>query len=40
MIGKIQVRKKIDRFGITIDEVILPNGDEKTFSFLDFAKGF
>lgn len=32
-------KKNIDRFGITIDEVILPNGDEKTFSYLDFAKG-
>ena len=32
-------KKKIDRFGITIDQVLLPNGDEKTFSYLDFAKG-
>ncbi|MGG5255395.1 NUDIX hydrolase [Neobacillus sp. SM06] len=31
--------QKVDRFGITIDKVILPNGEEKTFSFLDFAKG-
>lgn len=30
---------KIDRFNITIDDVILPNGDEKKFSYLDFAKG-
>ena len=32
-------KQKVDRFGITIDQVILPNGDEKTFSYLDFAKG-
>ncbi len=32
-------KAKVDRFGITIDHVILPNGEEKTFSFLDFAKG-
>ncbi|MEH7097833.1 NUDIX hydrolase [Neobacillus vireti] len=32
-------KNKVDRFGITIDQVILPNGDEKTFSYLDFAKG-
>ncbi|MCM3568438.1 NUDIX hydrolase [Neobacillus mesonae] len=32
-------KEKIDRFGITVDQVILPNGEEKTFSFLDFAKG-
>lgn len=31
--------EKVDRFGITVDQVILPNGEEKTFSFLDFAKG-
>jgi ADP-ribose pyrophosphatase len=41
MVWKIKssVKKKVDRFGITIDEVILPDGDEKTFSYLDFAKG-
>lgn len=32
-------RKQVDRFGVTIDQVILPNGEEKTFSYLDFAKG-
>ena len=31
--------EKVDRFGVTIDQVILPNGEEKTFSYLDFAKG-
>nr|WP_263324584.1 NUDIX hydrolase [Neobacillus sp. Marseille-Q6967] len=30
---------KVDRFKLTIDEVILPNGDKKTFSYLDFNKG-
>ncbi|MDQ0199185.1 NUDIX hydrolase [Neobacillus ginsengisoli] len=41
MVWKINssVKKSIDRFGVTIDEVILPNGEEKTFSYLDFAKG-
>ncbi|MFK9094291.1 NUDIX domain-containing protein [Bacillus salipaludis] len=32
-------KKKTDRFGISIDQVVLPNGEEKTFSYLDFAKG-
>ncbi|OIK16307.1 NUDIX hydrolase [Bacillus sp. MUM 116] len=32
-------KKKIDRFGVIIDEVTLPNEEEKTFSYLDFAKG-
>jgi ADP-ribose pyrophosphatase len=32
-------KKKVDRFEITMDEVTLPNGEEKTFSYLDFAKG-
>ncbi|NMD68761.1 NUDIX hydrolase [Bacillus sp. DNRA2] len=41
MVWKIKStdRKQIDRYGITIDEVILPNGEEKTFAYLDFAKG-
>ncbi|MEH7352430.1 NUDIX hydrolase [Neobacillus drentensis] len=41
MVWKIHssIQKKVDRFGITVDEVILPNGEEKTFSYLDFAKG-
>lgn len=29
----------VDRFKITLEEVILPNGDIKSFSYLDFAKG-
>ncbi|PGV53401.1 NUDIX hydrolase [Bacillus sp. AFS037270] len=36
---KHSTKQRVDRFGITVDEVILPNGDEKTFSYLDFAKG-
>ncbi|MED4224813.1 NUDIX hydrolase [Neobacillus cucumis] len=32
-------KQKVDRFGITVDQVVLPNGEEKTFSYLDFAKG-
>lgn len=32
-------KKKVDRFEITIDQVVLPNKEEKTFSYLDFAKG-
>jgi len=41
MVWKIHssIQKKVERFGITIDEIILPNGEEKTFSYLDFAKG-
>lgn len=41
MTWKIQSsnNEKVDRFKITIDEVILPNGDEMTFSYVDFAKG-
>ncbi|MEH7179344.1 NUDIX hydrolase [Neobacillus vireti] len=33
------IKEKTDRFEISIDKVVLPNGEEKTFSFLDFAKG-
>lgn len=33
------LKTKVDRFGITIDRVVLPNNEEKTFSYLDFAKG-
>lgn len=29
----------MDRFGITIDQVVLPNGEEKSFSYINFAKG-
>jgi len=32
-------KEKIDRFTVIKDKVTLPNGDEKTFSYLDFAKG-
>ncbi|WP_066389140.1 NUDIX domain-containing protein [Neobacillus mesonae] len=31
--------EKVDRFKVTVDQVVLPNGEEKTFSYLDFAKG-
>ncbi|MCH6266972.1 NUDIX hydrolase [Neobacillus citreus] len=31
--------EKVDRFQITMDHVVLPNGEEKTFSYIDFAKG-
>ena len=31
--------QKVDRFEVIVDEVTLPNGDEKTFSYLQFAKG-
>ncbi|WP_442596485.1 NUDIX domain-containing protein [Neobacillus sp. D3-1R] len=33
------LKLKVDRFEITSDKVSLPNGEEKTFSFVDFAKG-
>jgi ADP-ribose pyrophosphatase len=36
---KSSTTNKIDRFQVIIDEVTLPNGDEKTFSYLNFAKG-
>jgi ADP-ribose pyrophosphatase len=41
MVWKISnsTNTKIDRFGLTIDEVILPNGENKTFSYLNLAKG-
>lgn len=32
-------KKQVDRFGVIIDKVILPNGEEKNFSYIDFAKG-
>lgn len=31
--------EKVDRFEVKVDQVVLPNGEEKTFSYLDFAKG-
>ncbi|MEW9051213.1 MAG: NUDIX hydrolase [Neobacillus sp.] len=36
---KSSTTNKIDRFQVIMDEVKLPNGDEKTFSYLNFAKG-
>jgi ADP-ribose pyrophosphatase len=36
---KSSTTSKIDRFQVIMDEVTLPNGDEKTFSYLNFAKG-
>jgi ADP-ribose pyrophosphatase len=32
-------KQQVDRFEITIDQIILPNKEEKKFSYLDFAKG-
>lgn len=31
--------EKVNRFEVKVDQVVLPNGEEKTFSYLDFAKG-
>ncbi|MDQ0412263.1 NUDIX hydrolase [Mesobacillus stamsii] len=41
MVWKItqSTTKKVDRFMVTVDRVILPNEEEKTFSYLEFAKG-
>ncbi len=41
MVWKIKntINAQIDRFGITMDTVTLPNGEEKTFSYLNFDKG-
>lgn len=41
MVWKINNSTKqiVDRYGIVTDEVTLPNGDQKTFAYLDFAKG-
>lgn len=30
---------KVDRFEVHVDRVIVPDGEEKTYSYLDFAKG-
>ena len=30
---------EVDRFKVKIDDVTLPNGEEKTFSYVQFAKG-
>lgn len=32
-------KQKVDRFGVVIEKVIVPNGEERNFSYLDFAKG-
>jgi ADP-ribose pyrophosphatase len=32
-------KQQVDRFQITIDKVVLPNEEEKTFSFIDFSQG-
>ncbi|MEH7377359.1 NUDIX hydrolase [Neobacillus drentensis] len=41
MVWKISssIKEKVDRFGVIIEKVIVPNGEEKNFSYLDFAKG-
>lgn len=41
MVWKINssIKEQVDRFGVMIEKVILPNGEEKDFSYLDFAKG-
>ncbi|WP_284036621.1 NUDIX hydrolase [Neobacillus sp. 114] len=36
---KSSTKDKVDRFQITMDQVVLPNGEEKAFSYIDFAKG-
>jgi ADP-ribose pyrophosphatase len=32
-------KQKIDRFEIMIDDITLPNGEQRTYSYADFAKG-
>ncbi|NRD77798.1 NUDIX hydrolase [Bacillus sp. BRMEA1] len=41
MVWKINhsTKQQVNRYGVITDEVTLPNGDEKTFAYLDFAKG-
>jgi ADP-ribose pyrophosphatase len=41
MLWKItqSTKQQVDRFEVTIDQVVLPNGEEKTFSYLDFSNG-
>ncbi|MEH7504360.1 NUDIX hydrolase [Neobacillus drentensis] len=41
MVWKISssIKQQVDRFGVIIEKVIVPNGEEKNFSYLDFAKG-
>jgi ADP-ribose pyrophosphatase len=36
---KDSTRNTVDRFGVIIDEVVLPNGEDKTFSYLEVASG-
>ena len=41
MVWKINssIKEQVDRFEVMIEKVTLPNGEEKDFSYLDFAKG-
>jgi ADP-ribose pyrophosphatase len=41
MVWKVSssVKQKVDRFGVIVEKVIVPNGEERNFSYLDFAKG-
>jgi ADP-ribose pyrophosphatase len=41
MVWKVSssMKQQVDRFGVIIEKVIVPNGEEKNFSYLDFAKG-
>ena len=41
MVWKISSSRKeqVDRFGVVIEKVIVPNGEERDFSYLEFAKG-
>ncbi|MDR7239557.1 NUDIX hydrolase [Neobacillus drentensis] len=41
MVWKINssIKEQVDRFGVIIEKVTLPSGEEKDFSYLDFAKG-
>ncbi|WP_251551515.1 NUDIX hydrolase [Neobacillus muris] len=41
MVWKVNhsTKQTADRFEITMDEVELPNGEQKRFSYVDFAKG-
>lgn len=32
-------KHQIDRFQVHVDQVVVPDGEEKTYSYLDFAKG-
>src|SRR3954462_2656252 len=41
MVWKIKnsIQEKVDRFRVIIEKVVVPNGEERNFSYLDFAKG-